>query len=265
MFAAVAQFTASTDKDANLDAVAGLIEQAARRGAALVVLPENAMYSNSDRTADITPDTETVDGTFGSGVSALARKNGIAVVAGMTEQPREGSAGRATNAVLAFDATGESLGVYRKVHLYDAFGHRESDRIQPHDPQALTFDIDGLTFGVMTCYDLRFPEMARFLVDAGAQALIVPAAWMAGPVKEDHWLTLARARAIENTAYVLASGQTGPICTGQSVIVDPMGTLVASAGEDPGVATGWIDVQRVESVRQRNPSLTNRKFDVVAR
>lgn len=264
MFAAVAQFSATVDKDANLETVGRLVEQAAERGAALVVLPENSMYSNPDPTADVTAETEAVDGRFGSAVAALASKHTIAVVAGMTERP-SATGDRATNAVLAVDAQGRSLGVYRKVHLYDAFGYRESDRIQPHRPQPLTFELDGLTFGVMTCYDLRFPEMTRFLVDAGAEAIIVPAAWVAGPVKEDHWLTLCRARAIENTAYVLASGQTGPICIGQSAIIDPMGQLVAGAGEAPGIAGGSIEAARVQAVRDRNPSLANRKFDVVPR
>lgn len=261
MIVTVGQFNATTDKTANLEAVTDLIGQAAEQGSDLVVLPENAMYSNPDPTFDYVAETEAVDGQFGTAVGDLARKHGIAVVIGMTEAPT-GQGTKSTNAVLAFDANGDQLGVYRKVHLYDAFGYRESDRIQAHQPAALTFDLGGLTFGVMTCYDLRFPEMARFLVDAGTQALIVPAAWAVGPAKEDHWTTLARARAIENTIYVLASGQTGPTCTGQSAIIDPMGQIVASAGEDPGVASGPVDAARVDVVRAKNPSLTNRRFTV---
>ncbi|MBU7599383.1 carbon-nitrogen hydrolase family protein [Streptomyces sp. P38-E01] len=261
MRATVGQFSAGTDKKLNLEAVTDLVAQAAGQGADLVVLPENSMYANPDTKADISPYTEAVDGPFATAVADLARKHRLAVVAGMSETDPEGE-GRANNAVIAFDREGASLGVYRKVHLYDAFGYRESDRIRPHRPSPLVLTLDGLTFGVMTCYDLRFPEMARFLVDAGAQALIVPAAWVVGPAKEDHWTTLARARAIENTAYMLASGQTGPVCTGQSLIVDPMGHTVASAGESPGVATGVLEAARVETVRVRNPSLANRRFAV---
>ncbi|MGH3747514.1 MAG: carbon-nitrogen hydrolase family protein, partial [Micromonosporaceae bacterium] len=259
MLAAVAQFAATTDKSANLESAAGLIEQAANQGAELAVLPENAMYYNADAGADIVADTEPVDGPFAVAVGELAREHGIAVVAGMTEAPADGG-GKPANTVLAIDKDGASLGVYRKVHLYDAFGYRESDRIAAHTPVPVTFSLAGLTLGVMTCYDLRFPEMARFLVDAGAQALILPAAWAAGPAKEDHWTTLARARAIENTTYVLASGQTGPACVGQSAIIDPMGHVVASAGEAPGVACGQISLSRVEAVRAKNPSLANRRF-----
>ncbi|WP_055551734.1 carbon-nitrogen hydrolase family protein [Streptomyces sp. NBRC 110028] len=262
MLTTVGQFGATTDKAANLEAAAALIGQAAARGSQLVVLPENAMYSNPDPEADITPHTEHIDGPFATAISTLASQHGIAVVAGMTETPPTG-ADRPSNAVLAVDRKGDPLGVYRKVHLYDAFGYRESDRVQAHAPSPLLFDLEGVTFGVMTCYDLRFPEMARFLVDAGATALVVPAAWVVGPAKEDHWTTLVRARAIENTAYVLACGQTGPVCTGQSLIVDPMGHVAASGGEAPGVASADIDQARVAAVRARNPSLANRRFRVV--
>lgn len=262
MIVTVGQFNATTDKANNLALVANLVEQAAAQGSDLLVLPENAMYSNPDPSADIAAETEAINGPFGTVVGQLARKHGIAVVVGMTERPAT-EGGRSTNAVLAVDALGNQIGVYRKVHLYDAFGYRESDRIEAHKPSAVTFTLGGLTFGILTCYDLRFPEMARFLVDDGVQALIVPAAWAVGPAKEDHWTTLARARAIENTAYVLASGQTGPTCTGQSAIIDPMGQIVGSAGEAPGIVSARIDSSRVDSVRANNPSLINRKFAVV--
>ncbi|MFF0224222.1 carbon-nitrogen hydrolase family protein [Streptomyces sp. NPDC004629] len=261
MLTTVGQFNATPDKAANIEAAATLIGRAAAQGSQLVVLPENAMYSHPDPQADIVPHTERIDGPFATAIGTLAERHGIAVVAGMTESPAaEGE--RPSNTVIAVDRTGGPLGVYRKVHLYDAFGYRESDRVQAHAPAPLLFTLEGVTFGVMTCYDLRFPEMARFLVDAGATALVVPAAWVAGPAKEDHWTTLVRARAIENTAYVLACGQTGPVCTGQSLIVDPMGHVAASAGEAPGVASAVLDAARVEDVRTKNPSLANRKFRV---
>ncbi|MEV0346191.1 carbon-nitrogen hydrolase family protein [Nonomuraea sp. NPDC050680] len=272
MLVTVGQFGATTDKSANLEAATALIEQAAAQGSQLIVLPENAMYSNSDVTADIVSETEPLDGRFATTIGALAKKHGIAVVAGMTEAPAGGSgvteretggSGKPSNTVIAVNSGGDLVGVYRKVHLYDAFGYRESDRVQAHKPEPLIFTLGDLTFGVMTCYDLRFPEMARFLVDAGAEVLVVPAAWVAGPAKEDHWITLARARAIENTAYVIACGQTGPTCTGHSCVVDPMGQIAASAGEAPGVASAVIEAERVKTVRAKNPSLTNRRFDVV--
>jgi predicted amidohydrolase len=171
---------------------------------------------------------------------------------------------RAFNTVAAVAPDGELIGVYRKVHLYDAFGYAESDTIIPGElTDPLLFDLGDLRFGVMTCYDLRFPEIARVLVDAGATAIALPAAWAAGPAKEDHWATLVRARAIENTCFVLASAQTGPRCTAQSMIVDPMGTVLACAGEQPGLALATIGAARVDQVRKTNPSLANRRFRVV--
>jgi deaminated glutathione amidase len=259
---AVGQFAAGTDKAANLAAVAGLVHDAATAGASIAVLPENSMYSDATPGAEARAWAEPLDGPFARELSRLARTAGLTVVAGMTESvPRDA---RASNTLLAVSETGEQLGVYRKVHLYDAFGYRESDRIKPAaHATPLTFACDGISFGAMTCYDLRFPEMARRLVDAGADALLLPAAWVAGPAKEDHWVTLARARAIENTAWMLAAGQTGPVCAGQSMIVDPMGVVLASAGEAPGIAVAELDQARLEKVRQSNPSLTNRRFTVI--
>jgi predicted amidohydrolase len=131
---------------------------------------------------------------------------------------------RPFNTVVALPPDGRLIGSYRKLHLYDAFGFAESELFPPgqHGPP-LVFEASGLARGVMTCYDLRFPEIARALVDARADVLLVPSAWVAGPAKEDHWMTLLRARAIENTTYVVAAGQTGPSYVGHSVVVDPMG------------------------------------------
>ncbi len=148
---------------------------------------------------------EPLDGPF---VAALrAHAAGMVVLAG-TVVPGDG---RAVNTVVAV-RDGALVGGYRKVHLYDAFGQRESDRLEPGPPDAppLVVDVDGLAVGVLTCYDLRFPESARRLVDAGAQVVVVPAAWAAGPLKADHWLTLLRARAIESTAYVLGRADARP-------------------------------------------------------
>jgi predicted amidohydrolase len=256
----VAQFSATIDKQQNLAEVMRLISEAATAGAQLVVLPENAMYSNPDATADTSAAREPLDGPFASALMGAAKEHHIAVVAGMTEV-LEGT-NKASNTVVAVGDDGLLMGVYRKVHLYDAFGYKESERVQPADFVPLTFKLEDLTFGVMTCYDLRFPEMSRALIDAGADVLVIPAAWVAGPAKEDHWITLSRARAIENTAYAVVAGQSGPHCTGQSMIIDPMGVVVASAGEVPGIGLTTLTGDRIDEVRLKNPSLANRRFVV---
>src|SRR6185436_19273687 len=119
--------------------------------------------------------------------------------------------------------------------------------------------VGGLSLGLLTCYDLRFPELGRDLVDAGADTLVVPAAWVRGPLKEDHWATLLRARAIENTTYVLAAGQCGSQYIGASMVVDPMGVVIAGSGPDEGVANARIERRLVDEARRRNPSLANRR------
>ena len=158
-----------------------------------------------------------------------------------------------------FGPDGDLLATYRKTYLYDSFGYRESDRLTPGDGAAVTIKADDVTLGLMTCYDLRFPEFARGLVDAGAEALVVPAAWVRGPLKEDHWATLLRARAIENTCYVVAAGQTGATYIGCSMIIDPMGVALAALGDETALAVADVTPSRLADVRRRNPSLENRR------
>ncbi|NYJ76488.1 carbon-nitrogen hydrolase family protein [Allobranchiibius huperziae] len=259
---AVCQFSATTDIDANTRTCADLIASAAATGARLAVLPEAAMYFDPAHT---TPQLvgQSIDGPFISAVAEAAKSHGITVVVGMFEVLKGDH--RCSNTLVAVSDIGEIVGTYRKIHLYDAFGYRESDTVQPADiTHPLVFEVNGLSVGALTCYDLRFPEVFRWVVDGGAQLVVLPAAWAVGPAKEAHWTTLLAARAIENTIYLAAAGQTGPVSCGQSQIVDPMGITVACAGEQPGVATGPVDPARVTAVRRINPSLGHRRFAVVS-
>ena len=155
---------------------------------------------------------------------------------------------------------GAAEATYRKIHLYDSFGYRESDRLTAGPTAPVVVELGGFGVGLLTCYDLRFPELARALVDAGAEVLVVPAAWVAGPRKVDHWRTLARARAIENTAYVVAVGQPGPRYTGHSLVFDPHGDVVVEAGSDPTVLHATLEHERLRQARDTNPSLANRRL-----
>lgn len=259
---AAVQFGAGPDVQANLKVMGELVHAAARRSARLVVAPEFAMFGALDHPDDVAEVAESLSGGYVSGVASLAREAGVTLVAGMLERDPGGDP-RPFNTVVALGPDGRLLGSYRKLHLYDAFGFHESELFQAGSHgELLTFPTGELTCGVMTCYDLRFPEIARALVDEGADLLVVPAAWVAGPAKEDHWLTLLRARAIENTCYVVAAGQTGRRCVAQSVVVDPMGTVIAGAGEAPGVALATAGLERITSVRQLVPSLEHRRFRV---
>ncbi|PJI94175.1 carbon-nitrogen hydrolase family protein [Luteimicrobium subarcticum] len=258
----VAQLGAGTDRSANLEASRDAVSRAGRVGADLVVLPEYA--SAFDPHGVGAAHAEPLSGPYVTGLRDVARRRGVGVVAG-TLTP--GTAGRAVNTVVAIDSTGELVGAYDKVHLYDAFGHRESDRLDagPADAAPLVWDVAGLRVGVMTCYDLRFPESARRLVDAGAEVLVVPAAWAAGPLKLDHWRTLARARAIENTVVVAAVGQCGHGVTGHSLLVGPDGVVALECGDEPELRTVDLDPAELAEVRVSNPSLANRRYAVVPR
>ncbi|MGH3454342.1 MAG: nitrilase-related carbon-nitrogen hydrolase [Nocardioidaceae bacterium] len=161
---------------------------------------------------------------------------------------------------VVIDPTGATVAVYRKIHLYDSFGFVESERLSAGPLTPAVVDVGSFRLGLLTCYDVRFPEHARLLVDHGADVFAVPAAWVAGPLKEDHWTTLLRARAIENTAYVLGAAQCGPRYSARSAVIDPMGIIVAGAGEIEADVTAEITTERVAEARRRNPSLANRRL-----
>lgn len=261
---AVAQLAATHDVTANRERCAGLVRAAGERRADLVVLPEAAMHPFGRPELPLRDVAETLDGPFVSALVDAAKHTGATVIAGMFSTV-EGNE-HVDNTVVA--VTGDGLvGSYRKVHLFDALGWRESDRLRAGDPGALlTLPVGEFTVGVLTCYDLRFPEIGRALVDAGATMLAVPAAWVAGPLKEDHWSTLVRARAIENTCYVAAAGQAPPEFVGRSMVVDPMGVVLAGLGEqDDAVAVAEIGTDRLAQVRQVLPSLEHRRFTVAPR
>ena len=258
---AVAQFAPGQDKERNLADAGGLVAAAAGRGARLVVLPEYTMFTAPALDARYAEAAEPLDGPFVRGLADLARRHGVHVVAGVNEAVEE--PGRLRNTLVALAPSGEIAARYSKVHLYDAFGYKESDLVRPgpiEPPQ--TFAVEGVVFGMQTCYDVRFPEMTRRLVDAGADALALPAQWVPGPLKEDHWRTLVRARAIENTIYVAAADQCARTGAGNSMIVDPMGVVAASLGEGAGVAVGEVSPERVAEVREKNPALRLRRFGV---
>jgi deaminated glutathione amidase len=224
-------------------------------GSDLVVFPEAFARDFGEPGADLSGAAEPVDGPFATEVARVAEERGTTVLAGMFE--RADDPGRPVNTLVL---RGAARADYRKIHLYDSFGYRESDSITAGPLTTTVVDLAGFKVGLMTCYDLRFPELARALVADGAEVLVVPAAWVAGPRKVDHWTTLARARAIENTAYVVGVGQPGPRYTGHSIVVDPLGEVLAEAGEKPETLSVTLDPATVAEARRTNPSLANRRL-----
>ena len=255
---AVAQFAPGPDRDANLAAMAGLAATAAERGATLVVFPEYSSYFTPTMGPDWIAAAERVDGPFSQGLAAIAASHGVIVVAGMLEVAGE----RAHNTVVAIHPDGTRLAAYRKLHLYDAFGAKESQWIAQGELAIETFDWAGFTVGIQTCYDIRFPETTRALVDAGAELILVPAEWVRGPLKEHHWRTLLTARAIENTVYLAAADHAPPIGAGNSMVLDPMGVELVTIGETTDVAIAFPTRQRMDDVRTVNPALRLRRFGI---
>ncbi|MET0297748.1 MAG: carbon-nitrogen hydrolase family protein, partial [Microbacterium sp.] len=260
---AVAQFAPTADEAANLALIGELVVAASDRGARVVVLPEYSSYFIDPFDDSLAEHAQDVDGPFTRALTALAAAHGVHVVAGLLE--RAGDGRRVRNTVVAVDASGV-IATYRKLHLYDAFGQRESDWVEPGDlREPETFAVDGLTFGLMTCYDLRFPEVGRMLADAGADVVLVPAEWVRGPLKEHHWRTLLHARAIENTLFVAAADHPPPLGVGLSMIVDPQGVELAAVGTSTGIAVALVDADTVARVRRVNPALALRRLKVVPR
>jgi deaminated glutathione amidase len=249
---ALAQLAASNRPADNRDRLSSLTVPPAD----LVVLPEVFQRDLGRPDEDLAPDAEDLDGPFVQALTGKAADHGGTWVAGMIERT---DAGRPFNTLVVVDGSGLRAS-YRKIHLYDSFGYLESDRLVAGDREPVVLDLDGLGVGLMTCYDLRFPELSRELSRAGADLLVAPAAWVAGPRKVAHWRALAVARAIENLAYVAAVGQPGPRYSGHTMLVDPRGEVLGEAGEGDGeIVSGEIDPELTAAARQENPSLLNRR------
>lgn len=260
---AVGQMAVDSLKSDNLGKIEFLCAQAEEQGAQLIAFPEGTMFNANDTSVVLMPHAEQLNGPFVQQLKHLAKKHKLWIVAGMFEASADPT--RVYNTLVLIDNLGEFRDSYRKIHLYDAFGYKESDRMLSGDGNTMIFHCEGITFGVMTCYDLRFPELARHLAYQGADAIILPCAWHNGPLKEVHFETLARARAIENNIYMVTAVQVGENYTGTSRVIDPMGVVQASMGEQEGLLVSELLKERVDIVREFSPTLQNRRTDVYSR
>lgn len=258
---ALCQMVSTPDKSANLAQITALAEAAAAKGADLAIFPEYSMHYIRAMGPDFVAGGEDLDGPFATAITELANRLGLAIITGMTE--RIDGEDRIHNTLIAVKPGEGIVAVYRKMHLYDAFGFTESDSMRPGELDgASTFVVDGVRVGLLTCYDLRFPEAAREHADAGTELLVYPAAWIPGPLKVEHWTTLARARAIENTIAVAAVSQPPGEGVGHSLVADPAGIVLGQMGDEHGIEIVDFDPARIAEVRATNPSLMNRRFTV---
>ena len=255
---ALAQILSSSDPADNLLLVRDYTRRAAEAGARLVVFPEATMCRFG---VSLAPVAEPIDGPWADAVRGIADDAGVTVFAGMFTPAPDG---RVTNTLLATGG-GVEAG-YDKIHLYDAFGFTESEKVAAgHEPVVVT--VDGVGVGVTLCYDVRFPYLYTELADRGASVITVSASWGAGPGKLDQWTLLTRARAIDSACFVAAAGQAypgpelaarAPTGAGGSLVASPLGEVLASAGVDPQLVLCDLDVDSAATVRETVGVLRNR-------
>lgn len=254
MHVAAVQLTSTPDPAHNLGLVVESASRAAAAGADLVVFPEATMACFGTTLSEI---AQPLDGPFADGVRRVALDLGVLVVVGMFTPAEDG---RVHNTLLATD--GRSVDVsYRKIHLFDAFGSRESQTVAPGDA-LVTFRALGTTIGLATCYDVRFADQFTALGRLGAEVICLPASWADGPRKAEQWDALVIARAMDAQAFVVAADQAltdtagrAPRGIGRSVVVGPLGAVLDRLDAEPGILLSHLDITVVASARAAVPIL----------
>jgi predicted amidohydrolase len=261
----VGQFAPSENKAENLDSIRALATQARDDGSRVLITPEASLFRpKTAGTLAVVDAAEHFDGPFVQTLKEFSSEYGLLIASG-SYRPAEGAPGHSDSPAKVYNTQvivdqGQLVASYDKLHLYDAFAYRESDYIVAGDSLPPVLEIEGVKIGFSTCYDLRFPELFRTFADRSVDVMAIGAAWARGILKEDHWMTLLRARAIENTAYVFASGEVGPRSIGRSAILDPLGVQLAEGGDmNPVVLTEEVSQDRIRRVREMLPSLLHRK------
>lgn len=264
--AAVCQMKVGADKDVNLKKAGEMIQISATRGANLVVLPE--IFNGPYDSRLFSGFAETYPGKTTEFLSNCARQNQVFIVGGsIAEKDNEG---KLYNTCYTFNQKGEMVGKYRKIHLFDIdvpgkIQFQESAALSPGNSISI-IDYQDIRLGVMICYDVRFPELARAMALEGASLLVIPAAFntTTGPL---HWEITMRSRAIDNQLFVIAAS---PACNpqssyqawGHSMVVNPWGTIISQAGTDEEILGAELDLSEVDRVREELPLLKHRRLDV---
>ena len=253
---ALGQFAVQREWQKNTDICLDLLERARHAGADLLVLPEGILARDIADPDLVRRAAQPIDGPFMTQLLEASRGSDLTIMM-CIHVPASDE--KVWNVLVAL-RNGQVLAQYRKLHLYDAFAMKESTNVVPGDEVPPLIEVAGMKVGLMTCYDLRFPELARRLALDGADVLVLPAAWVKGPLKEAHWEVLLAARALDNTCYLVATGECGERNIGQSMVVDPLGVAVARAGEAPALVFAELDPARIVHARAVLPVLENRRF-----
>jgi deaminated glutathione amidase len=269
MRAGAVQLNSTEDVEANLATADRLVRQAAAQGAELVVLPEKWNLLGTEE--QMAQGAQPLDGRCVSWARSVAAELGIDLVAGSIVEDLPGRAKRSNTSVhIAPD--GDVKAVYRKLHMFDVeidgVTYAESDGEQPGDEVVVSEIADGTRLGMSICYDVRFPELYRALVDGGSEVIAIASAFTLTTTR-DHWEVLVRARAIENQCFVIAANQIGAHppgnrSGGRSLIVDPWGLVLATAPDKETVIVADLDFDRQSEIRRRLPALSHRRPEVYA-
>ncbi|MFW5411009.1 deaminated glutathione amidase [Pectobacterium brasiliense] len=256
MKVALGQFAVDREWQKNAATITEFMSAAQQNGADLLVLPEGVLARDITNPNMVLTAAQPLDGPFISHLLEASKGSNLTTMLCVHIPNGEG---KVWNTLLAL-RNGEIVAQYRKLHLYDAFSVQESENVLAGEDVPPLLTIAGLNVGLMTCYDIRFPELARRLVLDGADVLVLPSAWIKGPLKEAHWELLVRARALENTTYLVAVGECGVKNIGNSMVVDPLGVVVVQAPETQALIYADIDPERLAYARQILPVLANRRF-----
>lgn len=258
---AIFQSASTPVPEENLKKAENAVAEARAYAPAVLVFPECFMcyFEKKQTIPEKSAIVKSTHGMFLKRMQELAKEAGFWILFGCYEPAEDPAELRCYNTVYVLDENGDIVYKYRKTHLYDAFTARESDFVIPGDKLCDVLDTPVGKAAVLTCYEARFPEIARNLTLKGANVLFHPTAWVGGKVKEAQYDAILRTRAVENTVYVISADQCDKVHSGGSMIIDPMGVPTGKAAEYETLVTGEIDLDRITEVRKTLPVLENRR------
>jgi len=249
----ILQFASLPDKNKTIEKIKSLLKP---RDADVILMPEYTMGNPLGMTpSELYQYSENINGLFLKNLLKYSIEYGAYIIAGLFERVDNG----VYNTAVMFSPSGEVESLYRKIHLFNAYGYREEDYFRYGEKPSKIFSIKNVKFSVAICFDIRFPELFRYYALKGAEVILVPSAWVKGPMKEETLRFLARARAHENVVYITLSVQYGEDYTGRSMVIDPLGTVIHELGIGEKYREYKIDVDEVYEIRRSLPFLELRR------